>query len=155
MARLTREQFKKRKEIIEKLVVFPSTDTTPAEFRFHGKQYLIITEGKIKTKKMVRLIACWYFIKYRDAEMLDADEKECIKINIEDMMLDNFKTLIIYTPKKKHTLMRILDTEFLLDNVLDNRLEKFDDMPFCITLQNNNENFELHGYSLKVNNLKK
>ena len=52
MPQMTQEQFKKRKALIEKLVVFPSTENTPAEFRFHGRVIRIITDERIKSKKL-------------------------------------------------------------------------------------------------------
>ena len=150
MPKMSRETYQKRKAMIERLVVFPSTETRPAEFRFHGKQIFIISNGKIKSKRMVRLIACWYFIKYYGYEQLSSDETDVIKTNIEEMMVDEYRPLIFYTPQKGKTIMRIEDPVFLLDNVLQGRFGVFSNLPFCITIQNFDNEFELYPYKLQI-----
>lgn len=150
MPSMTPAEFKKRKATIEKLVVFPGTETKPAEFRFHGRIIRIITEERIKSKKLVRLIACWYFIKYYANEQLSRDETDVIKTNIEDLLVQQYKTLVMYTPKKNRTIIRIEDPDFLLDNVLQGNFHKFANYPFCITMQNFNEDFELFPYKLEL-----
>lgn len=150
MPHMTESEFKKRKATIEKLVVFPGTDSRPAEFRFHNKKINIITQERIKSKKLVRLIACWYFIKYYSQEHLSKEEIDVIKTNIEDLMVDEFRILIFYTPKKGKTSMQLEDSVFLLDNILANNFHKFANFPFCITLRNLNEEFELFPYKLEI-----
>lgn len=150
MPAMSREQYKKRKEIIEKLVVFPSTETRPAEFRFHGKQIFIISNGRIKSKRMVRLIACWYFIKYYGNEQLSSEETDVIRTNIEELMVDEYRPIIFYTPQKGKTIMQIEDPVFLLDNVLQRKFGVFANLPFCITIQNFDETFELYPYKLQI-----
>ena len=150
MPSMTQNEYKKRKASIEKLMVFPGTEDRPAEFRFHGKRINIITAERIKSKKIVRLIACWYFIKFYSQERLNKEESGVIKTNIEDLLVDEFRTLIMYTPKKGKTLIRIEDPVFLLDNILADNFHKFANFPFCITMKNFNEEFELFPYKLEI-----
>ena len=56
----------------------------------------------------------------------------------------------MYTPKKGKTLIRIEDPVFLLDNILADNFHKFANFPFCITMKNFNEEFELFPYKLEI-----